>query len=204
MQRPQEPVTKLVERFPVTVANIAAPGTGAGHLAIDARAYTSTDGAHFQSPRYVRLDAAAGTRLFEQELTYAVTVDPPLPLAPGQPCTVQIDFSLVLFDAAAPVTDERDTFRMTYAAIARVTEEGWMRLMPRPLDGLSNEASYTAWHRMLDNAGLSTNHSARFASIFDRNFIYYLGYPLDDPHVLTQSLPQTARWLEPTRALPIQ
>ena len=204
MSTPKEPVAKQVERFPIVAGKITTPWTGAGDLAIDGDAYTTTDGAHFQSPRYVRLDSAAGTPLFERQLTYAVTVDPPLPLAAGTPCRVQIDFSMVLFDAAALVPDESDTFRMTYDAITRATEDGRMRLMPRPLDGLSNEQRYTAWHQMLDQAGLSTNHSQRFASIFDRNFVYYLGYPTDDPHVLTQSLPQIGRWLEATKPLPIQ
>jgi len=203
MSPPQTPVAVQVERFPILTAKIATPGTGAGYLAIDGSAYTSTDGAHFQSPRYVRQQSAAGARLSERQLTYAVTVDPPLPLAAGTPCRVQIDFSMVLFDAAALVTDESDTFRMTYDAIARATEDGWMRLMPRLLDGLSNADSYTVWHQMLDQAGLSTNHSARFASIFDSNFSYYLGYPTDDPRVLTQSLPQSGRWLEATKPLPI-
>ena len=204
MYSPREPVAQLVERFPIVSAKIATPWTGAGYAAIDDGAYTSTDGAHFQSPRSVRLDSAAGTRLFERQLTYAVTVDPPLPLSAGQSCRVQIDFSMVLFDAAAPVTDESDTFRLSYDAIARATEDGWIRLMPRPLDGISSDQTYTVWHQMLDQAGLSANHSARFASIFDRNFVYYLGYPTDDPHVLTQTLPQIGRWLEATKPLPIQ
>jgi hypothetical protein len=204
MYSPKEPVAKVVERFPIMTGKLAAPSPSAGLTAIDGRAYTSADGVHYQSRRYVRMDSAAGTRLFERELIYEVTVDPPLPLAAGRPCRVQIDFSLVLFDAAAPVPEERDTFRMTYDAITRVTEEGWMRLMPRPLDGLTNEQAYPAWQAMLQQAGLSASHSARFASIFDRNFGYYLGYPIDDPRLLTQSLPQLGRWLEPTTPLPIQ
>jgi len=199
----QEPVATLTERFPIAAGKIVTPWTGAGHLAIDSGAYTGADGAHFQSQRHLRLDSAAGARLFEQDLSYQVTVTPPLPLAAGQACQVQIDFALVLFDAAATVAQESDTFRITYAAVIRATEDGWMRLVPRPLDGLSTADAYTVWHSMLDSAGLSTSHSARFASTFDRNFVYYLGHPTDDPHVLTQTLPQTGRWLEATRVLPV-
>ena len=129
---------------------------------------------------------------------------PPLPLAVGQTCKVQIDFTLALFDAAASVTEEHDTFRMTYDAVIRATEDGWLRLMPSTLDPLPADQRYNAWHTMVDQAGLAANHSARFASVFDRSFVYYLGHPTDDPHVLTQVLPQTGRWLEPTRPLPVQ
>ena len=122
----------------------------------------------------------------------------------GTACRVQIDFSLALYDAASTVTDESDTFRITYDAVMRATEPGWMRVMPRPLDGLPNDQATAAWQTMEQQAGLSTNHSMRFASIFDRNFVYYLGYPTDNPHLLTQSLPSLGRWLEPTKPLPIQ
>jgi len=204
MSPPKEPVAKQVERSPIAISKVTAPGTGAGYLAMDDGAYGGPDHVHFVSPRYVRLESAAGTRLFERLLTYQVTLDPPLPLADGQSCKVQIDFSLTLYDAAALVTNEMDTFRLTYDAIARADAPGWIHLMPKALEGLSNEDAYVAWHQMLDNAGLSTNHSARFASMFDRNFSYYLGYAIDDPTVLTQSLLGSGRWLEATKPLPIQ
>jgi len=201
MYAPKEPVAKTVERVPIMTAK-QGPASSS-RIVIDDRAYTSTDGAHYQSRRYVWMESAAGTRLYERELVYDVTVDPPLPLAAGTPCRIQIDFSLALFDAGGPVPEESGTFRMTYDAIARA-EEGWMRLMPKALDGLSNEEAYPAWQAMQQKAGLSANHSSRFATIFDRNVSYYLGVPTDDPHLLTQGLPGLGRWLEPTRPLPIQ
>ena len=115
---PHDPVAKMVERFPIIAANVSPPWTGNGHLAIDDSAYTGTDGAHYESHRYVRLDAASGSRIFEQDATFDVTVTPSLPLAPGQTCKVQVDFTLALFDAAATVTVENDTFRLTYDAIS--------------------------------------------------------------------------------------
>ena len=204
MSQPLEPVAKLVDRFSIVSGKITPPWIGAGYLAVDDTAHTSTDGAHFESRRYVSMESSAGARLFEQDLSFAVTVDPPLPLTAGQACHVQVDFTLALFDAAAPVTNDGGMFRIAYDAVARVTEEGWMRLMPQPLDGLSNEDQYTVWHQMLDNAGLSANHSLTFARTFDLHFNYYLGYPDEDPHVLTQNLPQTGRWLEATTPPPIQ
>ena len=204
MSTPDEPIAKLVERFPIVTGKLGATSPDAGLIAIEDRGYTSTDGVHYQSRRYIRTDSAVGTRLFERELTFDVTVDPPLPLAAGRPCRVQIDVSLVVFDAAAPVPEERDTFRMTYDAITRVTEPGWMRLIPRALDALSNEELYPAWQAMVQEAGLSTNHSERFARAFDQNFWGYLGYASADPHLLAQSLPELGRWQEPDRPLPIQ
>ena len=201
---PMEPVARFVERSPIMIGKLGASSPSAGLLAIDDQAYTSTDGVHYQSPRYVRMDSAAGARLFERELNYEVTVDPPLPLAAGQTCRVQVDFSLVLFEPAAAATEERGTFRLTYDAIIRVTEPGWMRLMPRALDGLSNEQVYDAWQAILEQAGLSTNHSGRFAGLFQQNFGYYLAYPTDDPHLLTQGLPGAGRWLEPMAPPPIE
>ena len=198
-----EPSVKRVERFPIMIGKVAGSSLSAGLDAIDGRVYTSTDGVHDQSQRYARLEAAAGTRLFEREMTYQMTVDPPLPLAADRPCTVTIDFSLVLFEPGAPVTEERGTFHLTYDAITRVTDEGWMRLMPRALDGLPDEQIYPTWQALLDQAGLSTNHSERFARTFGVNFSYSFGYPTDDPKVLAETLPGLGRWIEPTTQPPI-
>jgi hypothetical protein len=132
-------------------------------------------------------------------------VDPPLPLPAGRTCRVQIDFSLVLFDVTGDATvDERGTFRITYDAITRAPEPGWMRLMPRALEGLTTEEAYPTWQAMLEEAGLWANHSERFAITFQGNFGSYLGYPTDDPHLLSQSLPAWGRWQEPTKAPPIE
>jgi hypothetical protein len=76
--------------------------------------------------------------------------------------------------------------------------------MPRPLDGLSNDDQVIVWHQMLNDAGLSANHSLVFARTFDMHFNYYLGYPDGDPRVLTQTLPQIGRWLEATTPPPLQ
>jgi hypothetical protein len=200
-----DPVARFVERSPIIAGKLAASSPSAGVTVIDDRTYTSTDGAHYRRPRYVRMESAAGARIYEMELNIDVTVDPPLPLAAGQPCRVQVDFSLALFDAGNEVTEEGGTFRMTYDATPRATEPGWMRVMPRALEGLPDEQSYPAWLAMLQQAGLSTNHSERFARIFAANFGgFYLGYSVDDPHLLTESLPGVGRWQEATTPLPIE
>src|SRR5262245_45119181 len=204
MPTPNEPVAKMVERFPIIVAPVAPPWTGAGHLALDGSAYTGADGAHYQSRHYLRMDGASGSLLFEQDMTFDLTVNPPLPLAAGQTCQVQIDFTLAQFDAASTENSDNDTFSLTYDAIISATEDGWLDLKPAQLEGLTGDQVYVTWHRMLDQAGLSQNHSVLFAWLFDAAFNAYLAHRTDDPRVLTQTLPLSGRWLEATRALPIQ
>jgi hypothetical protein len=201
---PKEPVARLVDRFSIVSGKIAPGWIGAGYLALDDGAYTSTDGAHFQSERYVRMESATGGKLFEQNLDVAITVDPPVPVAAGQACTVQVDFTLSQFDAAAPTTPVTGSFRLTYDAVARVTEEGWMRLMPRELDTLPSEERTAVWRGILERAGLWSDYPLTFARTIEMNFVYYLGYANGDPRVLTQILPQTARWLEATTPPPIE
>jgi len=201
---PKEPVAKRTERLPIVGAFVTPPWIGSGYLALDFLAYTSEDGQHFQSVRNARLDGTSGARIFEQNELVTVTVDRPLPLASGATCKVDVDYKLTLYDAATTPTSDDDTFHLSYMAVVRETEAGCLRLMPVPLDGLDNEKANVAWGSLLDAAGLNTNHSIRFANAFGLAFSYYLGHPTSDPLVLSQSLPQTARWLEATRPLPVQ
>lgn len=83
---PKVKVGQRLERFPIVMAVVLPPLRDAGRLALD-RAYTSRDGAHFQSDRYALMVSTSSDRIFEQRVQLAVTVDPPLPLAPGtRPC----------------------------------------------------------------------------------------------------------------------
>jgi hypothetical protein len=193
-------VTKRLERSPVLVATVTPPWIGAGHLALDHRAYTSDDGARFQSERYARLDAATG-RLFEQSTLHAITIDPPLPLAAGTPCTVTVDVSVTSFDAGSNPTSESGTFHVSYAAIIRATEPGWLRVLPQKIDGLASTDANSAWQGILDAAGFS-QRTLRFRSAAGMS--YYLGHPVDDARVLSEQLPQWGHWREALKALPVQ
>jgi hypothetical protein len=203
MEPPKVPVANRLEHFPVVAGVIAPPWIGAGRLALDRDAYTGTDGAHFQSDRYARLESATGARLFEQKALFSITVDPPLPLAAGTSCQVDVDLALTSFDAAATPTTENGTFHVRYMAIVRNTEEGWMRLVPKVVDGLANDAASTAWTGVLDASDLS-EHTPRFRQVFNLGFSYYLGHQVGDTQALSQSLPQTARWTEATKPPPVQ
>lgn len=198
--RPKETVTKLIQRFPVMAAVLTTPSIGAGHLGLDLGAFTGNDGTHFQSERYALLEVATG-RHFEQRTLHSITIDPPLPLPAGTACKVDIDLSLTSFDAGANPVSESGTFHVSYMAVVRATDGEWLRVVPQKLDGLPSDQLYVAWTGILNDAGFASR-TDRFRNAFAMP--YYLGHAVGDPHVLSGSLPQGARWYEATKPPPVQ
>jgi hypothetical protein len=182
------------QRRTIAIAERPADQYGPAATVLDDHAFTSADGATFRSERYVLIVSdVGGEPLFEQEALVTLHVDPPLPLAEGTPCHVELTFWLSQFDAAVAPDAAVDEITLAFDATVRA-DQGWKQLIASELARAAREDQVTAWEAMLAAHGLDS-HSVSFAWTFRQQVFPALRFIDANPHLLSVSLPESGRWV---------
>jgi hypothetical protein len=181
------------QRMTIAIAERSADQFRPAATVLDDHAFTSADGATFRSERYVLLLAdVGGEPLFEQDALVTLHVDPPLPVAEGTPCRVELTFRLAQFDAAVAPDAAVDEITLAFDATVRA-DQGWKQLIASDLAAVAREDQVTAWETMLATHGVDS-HSASFAWTFRQQVFPALRFTDANPNLLSVSLPESGRW----------
>jgi hypothetical protein len=198
-------ISRRQERFTIAMAQRPANAEyWPGRVHLDGEAFVG-DGARYASERYVRVDDAAGDALFEQQALVTLEIDPPLPLADGAPCRVEITFQLTRLDTALAPDAVVDSFALSFDATVSTGELGWKQVIADELLAVALEERWAAWDAMLVARELDA-HGTLFAWTYRQQVFPHLSFDAADPNTLSVGLPNSGRWRkseEPPRDAPL-
>jgi hypothetical protein len=201
MSMPTMPIAERTETMTIALGDGRMIAGRDPQVFLDARAFTSDDGARFDSRRSTVMSTAAMVTVFEQKVVIALQLNPGLPLVAGEHTTVQVEADLTAFDAAHDSAEQTATVTFEYAATIR-EELGWLRIMPDALDGLDGQAAIDAWHQLLDDNGVMSQPE------WARRLLEAELYPSQRFHpgditLLSSTLPEWGRWTQSAEPPPV-
>jgi hypothetical protein len=190
------------QHFTIAFAERPADQDRPAATLLDARAFTSRDGATYHSERYVLLIAAtSGDPLFGQEVLITLQIDPPLPLPEAATARVELTFWLSQFDAAVGPDTSVDEITIAFDATVRADLDR-KQIIASELLAVAPEQRSEAWAAMLAARGLG-GHSESFGWTLRQHVFPSLRFTDANPHVLSATLPQYGRWTKSSEPPPV-
>ena len=201
MTAPIVDVAKRVERFSFAIGERPATISSPSATFLDAKAFHSNEGEHFESLRTVSFRSASDELLFEQEVKILLHLEPGLPAAVGTVLDVVVHVELAQLDTATGMPAMNDTIELEYLVVVR---DGpvWRQLEPTAFAGLSAVDANDAWQVLLDDAGVAA-HPTWAQRLLQAHFFPSQRYKPDDSLLLSSTLPEYGRWTRSDSAPPV-